>query len=239
MATPVCPACTKKVYPVDKSINLDGNIYHNPCAKCADCNCQISLSNFTLTDQPDGKLLLCKTHYMDRFHKGEGYGGGEKFKGKSPDTNGKLAGSAITKIKSTTSCKICAKSLYPNDPQLNVDGTLFHKTCAKCQDCDCQITLSNFAAINAEEYVLLCKTHYNKRFSESGGSYPGGEKFNVKNVRDIRAASVAEAAKDPVRSSDAQSDFSSKAKVSSTKEETDSTMASADSEDVGPISVEE
>ncbi len=73
------------------------------------------------------------------------------------------------------------------DPQINLDGVIFHKQCAKCQDCLCQITISNFTKdVTTEKTTLLCKTHYFKRFRE-GGSYLGGEKFSVKAVRDIQA----------------------------------------------------
>jgi hypothetical protein len=73
------------------------------------------------------------------------------------------------------------------DPQINLDGVIFHKQCAKCQDCMCQITISNFTKdVTSDKTTLLCKTHYFKRFRE-GGSYLGGEKFAVKAVRDIQA----------------------------------------------------
>jgi hypothetical protein len=84
-------------------------------------------------------------------------------------------------------CKVCMKSVYPMDPQINLDGSIFHKVCAKCTDCNCQITLSNFTKNETDGVVtLLCKTHYFKRFHEQG-SYLGGDKFQVKNPRDERA----------------------------------------------------
>lgn len=84
-------------------------------------------------------------------------------------------------------CKICKKSVYPMDPQINLDGSIFHKTCAKCADCSCQITLSNFTKNENDGVVtLLCKTHYFKRFHEQG-SYLGGDKFQVKNPRDEKS----------------------------------------------------
>lgn len=201
---------------MEKSVNLDGNVYHNEHAKCNDCSCQITLANFTVTDQGDaGKLLLCKTHYEARLKKGEGFGDESKFQGKTKETTGKLAGSALTKLGSSASCKICSKSLYPNDAQFNVDGTFVHKTCAKCADCDTQITLTNMAYINTpNEFLLLCKTHYTKRIHESGGSYPGGDKFNVKNTRDLRAADVTSAAKAPIRADSVQKDVMSRSSAS-------------------------
>ena len=66
------------------------------------------------------------------------------------------------------------------DPQLKLDGTTYHKSCAKCKDCDCSITLSNFT--KCDDY-LLCKTHYFKRFHEEG-SYVGGDKFEKISNRD-------------------------------------------------------
>lgn len=68
-------------------------------------------------------------------------------------------------------------TVYPADPQINLDGSLFHKACAKCKDCSCQITLSNFAKCETSDTtILLCKTHYLKRFKEEG-NYLGDEKF--------------------------------------------------------------
>eukprot|EP01038_Epipyxis_sp_PR26KG_P013400 gene13400-17968_t len=85
-------------------------------------------------------------------------------------------------------CRICTKSVYPMDPQINLDGSIFHKPCAKCNDCNCQITISNFCKNESgDETTLLCKTHYFKRFHE-GGAYLGGEKFQNKSARDIAAS---------------------------------------------------
>ena len=75
-------------------------------------------------------------------------------------------------------------SVYPADPQINLDGSLFHKSCAKCSDCKCQITLSNFAKNEtSQSTTLLCKTHYFQRFNQGGGNYVGGEKYHTKTNR--------------------------------------------------------
>lgn len=87
-----------------------------------------------------------------------------------------------------TKCKICSKAIYPMDPQINLDGSKFHKTCAKCGECGCQITLSNFTKNESnDQTMLLCKIHYFKRFHE-GGSYVGGDKYRTKSQRDIQSA---------------------------------------------------
>ena len=53
------------------------------------------------------------------------------------------------------------------DPHINLDGSVFHKHCAKCKDCKCQITLSNFNKnVSGNVTYLLCKTHFFQRFNE-------------------------------------------------------------------------
>lgn len=108
-------------------------------------------------------------------------------------------------------CKICDKSVFPMDPQINLDGDIIHNTCAKCEDCRCQITLSNFVKnSNQDSTLLLCKTHYKKRFLEKGlsyfsfriifdilfftlhffrfiGQYIGGEKYGKKTEGELRS----------------------------------------------------
>ena len=64
---------------MDPQINLDGSIFHKPCAKCGDCNCQITISNFTKNESSDQTVLLCKIHYFKRFHEGGSYLGGDKY----------------------------------------------------------------------------------------------------------------------------------------------------------------
>lgn len=53
---------------MDPQINLDRTIYHMPCAKCADCNCQITISNCTISETTDNAVLLCKVHYLSRIN---------------------------------------------------------------------------------------------------------------------------------------------------------------------------
>jgi len=78
-------------------------------------------------------------------------------------------------------CPACKKTVYPNDPQIVLDGVKYHKSCAKCEDCSCQITLSNFTK---NKDLLLCKTHYFERFSKTN-SYVGGDGFKHKNSAEI------------------------------------------------------
>lgn len=80
------------------------------------------------------------------------------------------------------------------DPQIKLDGTSLHKACAKCDECKCQITLSNFAKHETgDKIILLCKTHYFRQFRE-GGAYLGGEKFAKKQNREIFALTAQDQA---------------------------------------------
>ena len=88
-------------------------------------------------------------------------------------------------------CRICSKSVYPMDPQINIDGTILHKPCAKCLDCKCQITLTNFAKYETPEIItLLCKTHYLKRYHESGVLL-GSERFQNKKPSEKSSSKLA------------------------------------------------
>eukprot|EP01036_Dinobryon_divergens_P026481 gene26481-35140_t len=86
---------------MDPQINLDGEIFHNICAKCQDCKCQINLSNFVKNTTENNSLLLCKIHYMKRFHEGGQYIGGEKY-GKKTETEKRGPSTvSITPVNST------------------------------------------------------------------------------------------------------------------------------------------
>eukprot|EP00604_Paraphysomonas_vestita_P002526 CAMPEP_0174818626 /NCGR_PEP_ID=MMETSP1107-20130205/1418_1 /TAXON_ID=36770 /ORGANISM="Paraphysomonas vestita, Strain GFlagA" /LENGTH=202 /DNA_ID=CAMNT_0016030767 /DNA_START=445 /DNA_END=1053 /DNA_ORIENTATION=- len=74
-------------------------------------------------------------------------------------------------------CATCQRTVYPNDPQITLDGVAYHKECAKCIDCNCQITLANFCKFGT---TLYCKTHYFKHFKEEGG-YLGDDKYSHKS----------------------------------------------------------
>jgi hypothetical protein len=77
-----------------------------------------------------------------------------------------------------TKCAQCSRSVYANDPQIVLDGVVYHKECAKCSDCKCQITIQNFTKSGT---TLFCKTHYFKKFNEEG-TYLGGDKYNHKSA---------------------------------------------------------
>ena len=88
-------------------------------------------------------------------------------------------------------CKICSKSVYPLDPQINLDGSLFHRKCAKCEDCSTQITTSNFRKYeNSEGVTLVCEVHYNTRVVDRGTLW------YTSNVRDRERVAGTTASQD-------------------------------------------
>jgi len=211
MMSSKCGFCKKSVYPNDSHLNLNEQKYHTGCAKCADCKCQITLANFTKS----GELLLCKTHYNERFSTTGSFAGGEKFKKTAAPNTAPVVPVNIAPVLSSTpareeplsekaesvkdklskfgagvnsanKCAVCTKSVYPNDPQLVLDGNKYHLGCAKCTDCQCQINTSNFTRDGS---TLYCKTHYIKRFKEQG-KFVGEDKFARKRG-DINADFLA------------------------------------------------
>ena len=99
-------------------------------------------------------------------------------------------------------CRVCLTAVYPADPQINIDGSIFHKQCCKCSQCQCQLNLDSFHASGGEReggtVTLYCSTHYFRFFSESGGSYLGGAEYARKAERDNLADALLEKAKSPL-----------------------------------------
>jgi hypothetical protein len=86
----------------------------------------------------------------------------------------------------TIKCKACGKSVYPGDKQVNFDGAYYHQPCSKCKDCNCNVSVTNFAFVDEEngEKTLLCKVHYNARFTAAGGVYAGASKYAKQSERE-------------------------------------------------------
>ncbi|CAK4085540.1 unnamed protein product [Aphanomyces euteiches] len=83
-------------------------------------------------------------------------------------------------------CAACSKAVYYNDPKVNGKAShLYHKSCFKCSQCACQLTLNTFAYHGD---TLLCKTHYMTYFRTTN-SYGGEDKFK-KQKDDVVSSSV-------------------------------------------------
>lgn len=54
-----------------------------------------------------------------------------------------------------TKCHTCGKSVYAME-RMDADGKVFHKTCMKCEQCNCKLSLGNYAALSGKYY---CKVH--------------------------------------------------------------------------------
>ena len=73
-------------------------------------------------------------------------------------------------------CGTCDRTVYPHEPNLSLDGRVFHKKCAKCKDCGKYLSLLDFGKSTdfIEESFLLCKRHYEERFLRTGVNFKGG-----------------------------------------------------------------
>lgn len=100
--------------------------------------------------------------------------------------HGSSDGGAVTGSGSTDSrkgrkenaCHVCEKTVYAMDPKLVLGPFLYHKSCAKCDDCKTKITLTNCTAPSLDGN-LLCSVHFKARFQQEG-RYRGGEQFKHK-----------------------------------------------------------
>jgi hypothetical protein len=94
-------------------------------------------------------------------------------------------------------CPKCNKNVYPADPQLNLDGLIFHMACARCEEpgCNAQLNLQNYTMDKKADGTvnLMCKTHYKMHFQKSGGVYKhGADRFRKSTTGELRS-STAEA----------------------------------------------
>lgn len=110
-----------------------------------------------------------------------------------PPQRGDTSGADKTQTMSVK-CSACTKTVYPGDPQINLDGNVFLKKCAKCKDCGSKLTLTNYhmSKDNDGKWLLLCLTHYKTRFSKTG-VYAGADKFQKKTASEVAAAEASSA----------------------------------------------
>ena len=69
----------------------------------------------------------------------------------------------------TPKCLICNKAVYAME-KLEADGKIYHKKCFRCQDCNNQISLGGYAALNNK---LYCKPCFKKLFKLKGNYSEG------------------------------------------------------------------
>ena len=80
--------------------------------------------------------------------------------------------SSLSGLTQTTSCAVCGKPLYPMDSQMKLDKVSVHSSCARCHECKCTVSFSNYAKSERNgAFVLLCQTHYMRQTYETKGSY--------------------------------------------------------------------
>ncbi|KAL2544058.1 LIM domain-containing protein WLIM2b [Forsythia ovata] len=83
--------------------------------------------------------------------------------------NGRLANRTPSKVSTFFSgtqekCAVCTKTVYPLE-KVTVEGQFYHKTCFRCAHGGCNLTTSNYAALDG---ILYCKPHFAQLFKEKG-----------------------------------------------------------------------
>ncbi|KAL2902497.1 LIM domain-containing protein WLIM2a [Bienertia sinuspersici] len=61
-------------------------------------------------------------------------------------------------------CATCKKTAYPLE-SITVEGENYHKSCFRCAKGGCNLTTSNYAALDG---FLYCKPHFSQLFKEKG-----------------------------------------------------------------------
>ncbi|KAL6496767.1 hypothetical protein OROHE_027329 [Orobanche hederae] len=154
--TQKCNACDKVVHFVEM-MSPDGIPYHKNCFKCSHCNGSLAMSNYSAVD---GKLY-CKPHFEQLY----------KETGSKPPPCGKQgelnrAPSKVSTLFCGTQekCDVCTKTVYPLE-KVTVEEKFYHKSCFRCAHGGCNLTTSNYAALDG---ILYCKPHFAQLFKEKG-----------------------------------------------------------------------
>ncbi|KAL7747331.1 hypothetical protein RI367_007385 [Sorochytrium milnesiophthora] len=66
-------------------------------------------------------------------------------------------------------CVVCKKSVYPLEKAV-ADERVYHKACIRCTQCNKQLSLGNYAAIQG---MFFCKPHYKQTFALKGNYNDG------------------------------------------------------------------
>ncbi|KAL6556374.1 hypothetical protein OROGR_005662 [Orobanche gracilis] len=129
----------------------------------------LAMSNYSAVD---GKLY-CKPHFEQLY----------KETGSKPPPSGKQgelnrAPSKVSSLFSGTQekCDVCTKTVYPLEKPLDhseqpselivtVEEKFYHKSCFRCAHGGCNLTTSNYAALDG---ILYCKPHFAQLFKEKG-----------------------------------------------------------------------
>ncbi|KAL2517084.1 LIM domain-containing protein WLIM2b [Abeliophyllum distichum] len=156
-----CKACDKTVH-FAETMSADGVPYHKTCFKCSHCNGRLAMSNYSSLNG----VLFCKPHFEQLF-KETGSFSTKKYQsatGKQPELN--RTPSKVSTFFSGTQekCAVCTKTVYPLE-KVTVEGEFYHKTCFRCAHGGCNLTTSNYAALDG---ILYCKPHFAQLFKEKG-----------------------------------------------------------------------
>uniref|UniRef100_A0A7S1XNE4 LIM zinc-binding domain-containing protein n=1 Tax=Phaeomonas parva TaxID=124430 RepID=A0A7S1XNE4_9STRA len=86
-----CWKCNKRLYAADSKVSIEGKLICSADFRCEDCRCKLSLQSYTVAG---GTTLLCKTHYFERFHTTNSYGGDDRFSKATSVANQSSSGGA-------------------------------------------------------------------------------------------------------------------------------------------------
>ncbi|KAL8515719.1 hypothetical protein ACS0TY_014412 [Phlomoides rotata] len=155
-------------------ISADGIPFHKTCFKCDHCSGRLAMSNYSAVD---GKLY-CKPHFEQLF-KETGSFTTKKFQSRKSSKpililNNRTPSKVSTLFSGTQEkCAVCTKTVYPLE-KVTVEGDFFHKSCFRCAHGGCNLTPSNYAALDG---TIYCKPHFAQLFKEKG-SYSTLNKTN-------------------------------------------------------------
>lgn len=82
-------------------------------------------------------------------------------------------------------CEVCNEKIRPHHETVELEDNIFHKDCASCEECDCDLVADTFTQHRqGKTLILLCKPHYSAKF-------PGTEYTAQKKSEPVDAASAS------------------------------------------------
>jgi len=199
-ASEKCHESSKTVYLTEKIVVEDKDekrLYHKACLKCSHCKKTLGLGNYASMAgvyycKPHFKQLFAtKGNYDEGFGKEQ-----HKTKWAPTATPATSSAKSFVPVESATEaskadkketptviaskfkpgtevCQKCNKSVYAIE-KIVVDDKdtklAFHKTCLRCQHCQVQLSLGNYASMDNEYF---CKPHFKQLFAAKGNFEEG------------------------------------------------------------------
>jgi len=164
-----CTGCGKKCYMAEK-VSMEGQVWHENCLRCKECNKKISGANWGAFVPPDDKphCKPCYTKLVMAAGNSVALSGSSARKTASPTASPKTT-RKFNFGGNYESCAVCSKKVYMAE-KITMEGGVYHINCLRCKECNQKVTGANYGGFVPPDNDLLCSNHYNQMISKLGSA---------------------------------------------------------------------